>query len=231
MAYVFGFFAADGNLTKGKRGNHYIEFTSCDRDLLEEIRYTIDSNHKITARKRNKKHKISYRLQIGSKTMFNDLMKRGLTPNKSKTIKLPTIPDRYVAHFTRGFFDGDGNIMFGYFRKTGRTKKSKIILTRFTSGSKSFLRSIKERLTDLVGLNGSLLYYSDAWRLQYSIKDSKSLFNFMYKNGDIENLIYLKRKYNIYLEAGVAQLVRASACHAEGRRFESGHSRPSINSG
>ena len=29
------------------------------------------SNHKITARKRNKINKVAYRLQIGSKEMFN----------------------------------------------------------------------------------------------------------------------------------------------------------------
>lgn len=31
MAYVLGFFAADGTLTVGKRGNCYIELTSCDK--------------------------------------------------------------------------------------------------------------------------------------------------------------------------------------------------------
>ena len=38
MAYVLGFFAADGNLTIGKRGNYYLEFNSTDKDIIEKIR-------------------------------------------------------------------------------------------------------------------------------------------------------------------------------------------------
>ena len=33
MAYVLGYFAADGCMIKNKRGAHYIEFTSIDKRL------------------------------------------------------------------------------------------------------------------------------------------------------------------------------------------------------
>jgi len=57
MAYVLGFFCADGNLTIGKRNNHYIEFTNCDKDILEKIRKTLGSNHKISKHKRKNKQR------------------------------------------------------------------------------------------------------------------------------------------------------------------------------
>lgn len=65
MAYVLGFFTADGSMIKNKRGAHFIEFEITDKDLLFRIRDLLGSNHKITTRDRNKS--LSYRLQIGSK--------------------------------------------------------------------------------------------------------------------------------------------------------------------
>ena len=116
MAYVLGFFTADGNMIKNKRGAHFIEFQIADKDLLEKIKKAFNSNHKITVRKRRGIWKTSYRLQIGSKEIFNDLLKLGLTPNKSKIIKLPNISDKYFSHFLRGYFDGDGNVTIAKYK-------------------------------------------------------------------------------------------------------------------
>ena len=205
VAYVLGFFTADGSMIKNKRGAHFIEFQITDRDLLMEIRKLLGSNHKITTRKRNNNREISYRLQIGSKEIFNDLLKLGLTPNKSKTIKLLKIPDKYLSHFVRGYFDGDGNVTFGYFRKSDRESKSPVLLSRFTSGSKAILEDLKNKFTNLIDTKGSLYYSTNnAWQLSYSTNDSKKLFKFMYNNNKTSKLIYLKRKYKIYLKAGVA---------------------------
>lgn len=204
MAYILGFFTADGSMIKNKRNTHFIEFQITDKDLLKKIRNTLGSNHKITKRKRNKNQKNIYRLQIGSKTIFNDLLRLGITPRKSKTIKLPKIPPKYLNHFIRGYFDGDGNVIFGFYKKSGRKNKSPILLTRFISGSKVMLKELMLKLKNIIKVNGSLYYNDNAWRLSYSTKDSKKLFTFMYKNINNENLIFLKRKYNIYLKAGVA---------------------------
>jgi len=38
MAYVLGFFAADGNMLKNRRGAHFMEFTSTDKDIIVKIR-------------------------------------------------------------------------------------------------------------------------------------------------------------------------------------------------
>ena len=50
MAYVLGFFAADGNMIKNKRGAHFIEFQITDKNLLEKIRELLGSNQKIAIR-------------------------------------------------------------------------------------------------------------------------------------------------------------------------------------
>ena len=61
MAYVLGFFAADGSMNRNKRGGHYIEFQITDGDLLEKIRTLLQSNNKIAIRNRGVNCKPIYR--------------------------------------------------------------------------------------------------------------------------------------------------------------------------
>ena len=203
MAYVLGFFTADGNMIRNKRGAHFIEFQITDKNLLYLIRKLMGSNHKITERKRNTKWKNAYRLQIGSKEIFNDLLRLGLTPAKSKIIDLPNIPNAYFSHFVRGYFDGDGNVSFGYFKKSDRKNRSYHLSTRFTSGSRLILDNLRIKLQDIIKTGGSISNSENTWRLNYSVSDSKKLFRFMYEDDKLNNLIYLKRKYRIYKNAGV----------------------------
>ncbi|MDO8686925.1 MAG: LAGLIDADG family homing endonuclease [Candidatus Berkelbacteria bacterium] len=200
MAYVLGFFTADGSMIRNKRGAHFLEFEITDKDLLEKIRELLGSNHKITARKRNNRWKTQYRLQIGSKIIYNDLLNLGLTPNKSKTIKLPVVHEKYFPHFLRGYFDGDGNVTVCTYRRKERNNKFTTILqSGFTSGSKDFLASLQAKLSKAKVVKGGTFYYSNnGWRLYFSINDSKNLYEYMYKGLSRDNNLFLKRKKIIF---------------------------------
>jgi len=200
MAYVLGFFTADGNMIRNKRGAYFIAIEITDRDILEKIRVIINSNHKIGTRKRELPEKDTYRLQIGSKEIFNDLIKLGITPNKSKTIELPFIPDKYFSDFVRGYFDGDGNVTIAnYIRKDRKNKKSKTILSGFTSGSKNFLQNLHINLKKITEISGGTFNYSSGgYRLYFSVKDSFKLYKFMYNK--IDNGLFLKRKRDKFKE-------------------------------
>lgn len=198
MAYILGFFTADGSMIRNKRGAHFIEFQITDKNLLYKIREAINSDHKISVRIRKFPWKVCYRLQIGSKEMFNDLLRLGLTSNKSKTIKLPHVPDKYFSHFIRGYFDGDGNVSVpNYIRADRNGKKSTTILSGFTSGSKQILQSLHNKLKKIANIFGGTLYYSNrGYRLYFSVKDSFKLYKFMYK--EINNNLFLIRKKKIF---------------------------------
>ena len=196
MAYVLGFFTADGTMIKNKRGAHFIEFQINDKDLLDKIRKVFNSNHKISVRKRNKPWRNSYRLQIGSKEIFNDLLKLGLRPNKSKTIKLPLVPDEYFCNFVRGYFDGDGCVNVCTYQRKDRRKSSTVINSGFVSGSKKILENLKNKLAKLNIVNGGTLYYHQGYRLWFSINDSLKLYNFMYNN--LKNNLFLDRKKKVF---------------------------------
>lgn len=196
MAYVLGFFAADGCMLKNERGGRFVEFHITDKDILEKIKKLLGSENKISVRDRNVKRKKVYRLQLGSKTMFEDLLLLGMTPRKSKTLKLPSVPQKYFKDFVRGYFDGDGNVYANEYQRKGRKKKSRTLLAGFVCGSKVFLEGLKKYLADFAGLRGGTLHeIAGCYRLYYSVKDSCKLYGFMYNT---KSDLFLSRKKEIF---------------------------------
>ncbi len=192
MAYVVGFFAADGYVTINKRGGHFWCIQIADFDLLNQIRDVVGSNHKITMRSPKGNEKQLYRLQIGSKEMCNDLSKIGIRYKKTKTMKFPPVPDKFLNDFIRGYFDGDGHIWVGYPYK----HKSISISVGFTSSSEDFLKGLRCKLIDLGLIGGSLICRETYFRLQYSVNDSVRLYGIMYNNIGID--LYLSRKRIVF---------------------------------
>ncbi len=199
MAYVLGFFAADGTMIANNRKAHFIEFHVTDKEILLKIRRVLKSNHKISVRDRgNNKWKIGYRLQIGSKEMFDDLINLEFVPNKSKTIKFPSIPDLFLGDFVRGYFDGDGCVYFRKHKVKDREKERWIFSTRFTSGSKLFLSELHSRLRPIIK-KGSIYNKTRGFELVLSHNDSIALYKLMYHNNC--RSLYLSRKYKLFRRA------------------------------
>lgn len=195
MAYVLGFFAADGSMNRNKRGGCYIEFQITDGDLLKKIRSLLQSNNKIAIRKRATNWRPIHRLQIGSKIIFQDLVHLGFVQNKTTVLALPPIPRDYFSHFVRGYFDGDGNVWSGIIHKLDRSRPSSALSMCFTSGSEGFLRSLKDELKTYADTTGGSLCHSRAFRLQYAREDSLKLYRFMYYDS---GGLYLSRKKKVF---------------------------------
>lgn len=209
MAYVLGFFFADGTITKNKNGSSYFVIQISDQILLENIRKALGSEHKISKRIHLKYDSIFYRLQIGSKELIDGLKQLGVVPNKTSRMKFPDIPERYTGSFIRGYFDGDGNVWSGQIHKKRATQRL-TILTAFTSCSKDFLLDLQETCSKYKLGNGSLfkIKNSNAYRLQYSAKDSIILFNLMYGKPIYKGL-FLERKKRVFEEFTESQKLRS----------------------
>jgi hypothetical protein len=197
MAYVLGFFAADGYITVNKRGGQFWCIDIKDKKLLEQIKATIQSEHEISTRKR--KNGTTYRLQIGSVEMCTDLRKLGFEVKKTKNLSVPNVPHKYFSHFVRGYFDGDGNVWSGYVHKE---RKTKLLVLRvvFTSCSFEFLDLLMNKLKEFSIENGVLSKgKGDYYRLTYSIHNALKLYNFMYNRG-VEDFsgLFLNRKKTIF---------------------------------
>ncbi len=108
-AYVLGFIFADGHLEDAPyiRGK-YVRFTNTDRSLIEKIKNSLGSSHKIVIVPASGNKKEKYILRIGSHKIYNDLERLGLHPRKSLDMEFPLISYRFLSDFVRGYFDGDG---------------------------------------------------------------------------------------------------------------------------
>ena len=109
-AYWLGFLYADGNLRQDEKWGFKVELELGIGDLkhLEKFRESLKTTLPIRY-----KPKGTCALEIRSKEMYTNLVKHGLTPRKSLTLKPPeNLPSHLISHFIRGYLDGDGSISF-----------------------------------------------------------------------------------------------------------------------
>ncbi len=200
MAYVLGFFAADGSMVRNNRGAHFIEFQITDGQLLFDIRTAVGSDHTISKRSGHGSRKAVYRLQIGSKEWFTDLEKHGFVQAKSRVLAFPKIPQRYHGAFVRGYFDGDGGVYFKKYKVKDRKKPRWVFSSRFTSGSHNFICDLHALLKKHDVQGGFIIskQKNSGFDLTLSHRDSVALSRLMYNNAP---RIYLKRKYETFRKA------------------------------
>jgi len=205
VAYVLGFFAADGSMYVNSHGAKYVDFVSTDYIMLEQVHQLLRSEHRITLRRRRvaKPHwKPAYRLQIGGGELFNSLETLGFSPNKDETMRFPAVPLECLASFVRGYFDGDGCTSFGWYQQPRRKNLSFWVQVCFTSGSFEFLRLLDEALQANVPVApGYLRRRSMGYYLYYQRRgDLRNLYGFLYPN-DVQSQEYLPRKRVHYVQA------------------------------
>lgn len=194
MAYVLGFIAADGNICK--TGNsHMIQVASDDKDIIEKIKFVLSLGSPVQKCKRTNS-KTSYQIRFSDKKTYNYLLKLRVTPNKSLTLQPPkNIPKKYLRHYLRGFFDGDGSVW-----ESNRTDKKRLVSVFYTASTrmaKFIHKEVKKICSEFTGKiqetqtpNRDKLYYSIA----LGHRDSLLLSKYLYKEANI----FLERKYNIF---------------------------------
>jgi hypothetical protein len=201
MAYILGYLYADGSLEDAPyiRGK-YVRVTSTDYDTVQKIRGWLSSQHSIITIEpgdlRNRKER--FLLRIGNHNLYNSLHARGLRPNKSLTMKLPAVPQKYLSHFVRGYFDGDGCVHIERAAgKNGRRILKKLVIV-FTSGSKRFLCALKRRLQTTALVEGKIYVGCRSFQLRYTTAESVKLFEFLYHSAPPN--VFLERKWRIFGE-------------------------------
>jgi intein-encoded DNA endonuclease-like protein len=213
-AYILGFFAADGNITVNKNGSHYIEFTSKDRVLIDAVREGLGVANRVGIRRGDGAESERYRLQIGSRSWAEQLTALGFGPRKSRVLSFPNLPENLLADFIRGYFDGDGNVLFKLYSKPNGTSYP-FFRVVFTSCSRGFLEDLRIKLLDLAGAQGNIRSEGTYFRLIYWADEIWRLHNLMYNSAEANRAFCLERKKKIFERAaeyyrgrGVAWLTR-----------------------
>lgn len=178
FAYAIGLLVTDGSLSRDGR---HISFTSKDFALIKNLKLGLGiTNHVGKKARSNDSEKKYFVLQIGDVLFYRFLISIGLMPNKSKRLRKIIVPDEYFFDFLRGHFDGDGTF-YSYWDP--RWKSSFMFYTVFTSASQKHIQWLREKINDLLDINGHLnKHHSDSL---YQLKYAKT-----------ESLITLKRLYN-----------------------------------
>lgn len=201
MAYVLGFWWADGYMRKRIRKNSFVYgFALCqqtkDKYILKNILNAMGSNNPIYT---PKSRPSSSHFEINSKIIFDDLIALGGVPNKSKFIRMPSVPHEFIGDFIRGLFDGDGSISINKKYKT--TKQAYIC-----SGNIDFINDLKTILDNL-GINGIVDDNANpnniCYLLRFNVEQIKKLGILMYK--DLSTKLKLVRKFKKFLneEGGI----------------------------
>ena len=188
--YWAGFLAADGNVDSKNRIRLMLKYD--DIGHLEKFRDFLKSTHTISTNT-EKYYRCSF--EFTSAYMCEILsFNYGIIPNKTDKLKFPShIPNKYLAHYIRGYFDGDGSICESFSNKNSTTAS---IYATFCSGSREFSNSLFNYLKTVLQLGGSIQEFetSTKWQLKYNTNDAKTLIEFLY--GDCT--VYLDRKFALY---------------------------------
>lgn len=199
QAYWLGFMYADGYISK-----EYIGIALAIKDInhLEKLKLAIESNHNVKTYKTKsndlvKSENYYGRLLFKNSKMSEDLKKLGCIENKSLKLKFPSneiVPSKYMRHFIRGYFDGDGSLVL-----SNNSINFKIL------GTSDFLKGL------IKCLNENIDGYEFKENLQENVKGSeKDSFYISYggrfKTKAVMDWIYggstvfLERKFNKYLK-------------------------------
>lgn len=139
MAYVLGYWWADGYMYIKPHGAHEIEIASNDRDHLEAIAQVIGGNYSL---RKVSSQANCYEITFCSKEMYQDLETHGGTPRKSRTTNFPYIPPELLSHFVRGVVDGDGTLSWNGDRP----------IIHIYSASRQFLSNIAVGIEQITGI-------------------------------------------------------------------------------
>jgi hypothetical protein len=184
MAYVLGYWFADGCMTSKKSKNSYhVIFSSIDKELLEKIKVVLGSNYKLYSNKC--KSGVCWRLSMSSEKMYNDLSKLGGTERKSLTAKFPNVPKEFLYDFVRGHLDGDGSIV------TRKKDKFPQFVLMGTADMLKRMTADFNKEPSLVKRNKGIEVY------QYYGKYAVSILKDIYRDATL----YMERKFKKYQEA------------------------------
>ncbi len=189
-SYWLGFISADARVDEDDN-TLVINLAVKDQDHLEIFLMMIESEHhirnKYTYLKNTGKTYKGCVVKICRPKIIADLVKHGITQNKSKELSIPkTIPDEFINAFLRGYIDGDGCISIDQDFRIG---------IGYLSSIKSFSEEIKNILIQKCNVSDNkIITKPGCFEIRWTkIDECKRIYDYLYS----DNGPRLNRKYQI----------------------------------
>jgi hypothetical protein len=185
-AYFLGFIVADGSVNSI---SNVIQITQKEPDILYEFKRYIKYEGDLI----KSKNRDVFDIKISSSKMKSDLLKLGISPNKTISVNYPSIPENLQSHFMRGVFDGDGCISIHHDKRDNSNRGQ----VNICSGSFDFIKEYVDNMVKYCGVKKNNIrqpkgtYYVIDWG---GLSDVESVYEFLYKDANI----FLKRKKETY---------------------------------
>lgn len=192
MAYILGFWAADGNVHL-KENRLDLELASEDYEILEKIKEEIQCERPIKIYQCSSGY-TKNKLYFWSKKIKKVFTEYGIVPNKtySKDFKPPIkLNKQYWIDYIRGFFDGDGCV-----------KKATSLTFQLNSVNKDFLAAIQDFLLQYYNIETNITISGmkgrniNLYRLYCYGDKARKIFDVLYT----PNSLFLARKYKRWLD-------------------------------
>ena len=188
MSYFLGYFWADGYISSNQ--DLFMEIVKDDADDIEHIFMKVCSFHRYERNRVNRKAHKTFHYTDYERNITSLLTKLGKYP---KTIEsheniMKYIPKQYLNYFIRGLFDGDGSLYVHnntvQITISGRYEQDWSYLVNFLN--KEYNINFKINLRTYKSFKSSHIRNVNP----------KSIINFLKQIYDVDDGIYLNRKYN-----------------------------------
>lgn len=203
-AQFLGLLYSDGSMSKYNK-NISLRLREDDIDFLERWRseflktekpILFSCREKMTSPSNGKEYSTPYKmaiLDITSHKVYNDLLKIGLMPNKTKeNLKMPDLKEELKPAFILGLFEGDGCVSF--------CQKSRY----FSIACQSNMAHDIHEYFQSIGIFSRIYDRKSVFIVQISRWDDlKKLYNLLYKNANIF-LFRKKEKFSRILESRIS---------------------------
>lgn len=207
-AYWLGFMYADGCVHKPEEKGYkknVVSISLKDKEHLKKFGDALETNNKISDSVTDGKFKQptkTYHFSIVDEQIWEDLNSLGCVPNKTYIMnELPTLEEKYMSHFIRGFFDGDGSLHYKY-NTIASGEKRPCARISFT-GTWGFIEAIKEFLVEqgFVDENRKISKGNTPITCQLQISNQEDVYDLLeYLYKDSEESTRLDRKHELYRE-------------------------------
>ena len=183
MAYLLGFIAADGSISK-RENELKIGLSAVDKEFLQTLATEMGSNRQV----KEYTNAAGYNCcewHCSSKKIKDTLAKYNIVPAKTYTFTFPRhLKREYWIDFIRGYFDGDGCIS---------TAGKSALRWQIVAANKDVLQTIIDYFWEEYNIPKVSIQEKGStpcYYFQYSTSATKQIYKILYR----ENSLYLPRK-------------------------------------